>query len=78
MCIRDRCWGSGEAILALIPLIARREGLGARLSLGVKKAAAHFGSLAREFVAESKGLELPFHDPRAFTSMALVLSLIHI
>jgi aldehyde:ferredoxin oxidoreductase len=68
----DLCWGSGEAILALIPLIARREGLGARLSLGVKKAAAHFGSLAREFVAESKGLELPFHDPRAFTSMALV------
>jgi aldehyde:ferredoxin oxidoreductase len=24
----DLCWGSGEAILALIPLIARREGLG--------------------------------------------------
>lgn len=68
----DLCWGSGEAILAMIPLIARREGLGALLSLGVKKAAAHFGSLAREFVAEGKGLELPFHDPRAFTSMALV------
>ena len=68
----DLRWGSGEGILTLIPLIARREGLGAQLSLGVKKAAAHFGPLAREFIAESKGLEVPYHDPRAFTSMALV------
>ncbi len=68
----DLQWGSGEAILKLIPLIAGREGLGAQLSLGVKKAAAHFGPLAQEFIAESKGLEVAFHDPRAFTSMALV------
>ncbi len=68
----DLRWGSGEGMLALISLIARREGLGAPLSLGVKKAAAHFGPLAREFIAESKGLETAFHDPRAFTSMALV------
>lgn len=68
----DLRWGSGEAILGLISLIARRESLGAPLSLGVKKAAAHFGPLAREFVAESKGLEAAFHDPRAFTSMALI------
>jgi aldehyde:ferredoxin oxidoreductase len=68
----DLRWGSGEGILKLISLIARREGLGAKLSLGVKKAAAYFGPLAQEFIAESKGLELAFHDPRAFSSMALV------
>lgn len=68
----DLRWGSGEGILELIRLIARREGLGAPLSLGVKKAAAHFGFLAEEFVVESKGLEVAFHDPRAFTSMALI------
>jgi aldehyde:ferredoxin oxidoreductase len=68
----DLSWGNGEAILKLIPLIARREGLGAPLSLGVRKAAEHFAPLAKEFVAESKGLELAFHDPRAFTSMAVV------
>ncbi len=68
----DLQWGNGEAILKLIPLIAGREGLGAQLSLGVKRAAAHFGPLAQEFIAESKGLELAFHDPRAFTSMAVV------
>lgn len=68
----DLRWGSGEGILALIPLIAWREGLGVHLSLGVKRAAEHFGSLAREYIAEGKGLEVPYHDPRAFTSMALV------
>ncbi|HHW75251.1 MAG TPA: aldehyde ferredoxin oxidoreductase family protein [Firmicutes bacterium] len=68
----DLRWGSGEAILALIPMIARRDGLGKQLSLGVKRAAAHFGPVAREFIAESKGLEMAYHDPRAFTSMALV------
>ncbi len=68
----DLLWGSGEGILELIRLIARREGLGAPLSLGVKKAAAHFGYPAEEFVVESKGLEVAFHDPRAFTSMALI------
>ncbi len=71
-CDLDLTWGNGEAILALIPMIARREGLGAPLSQGVRKAAAHFGPLAQEFAAESKGLELAFHDPRAFTSMAVV------
>jgi aldehyde:ferredoxin oxidoreductase len=65
-------WGSGEAILALIRQIAYREGLGKYLALGVKKAAAEFGPLAEEFCVESKGLEFAYHDPRAFTSMAVV------
>ena len=65
-------WGNGEAIIGLVQLIARREGLGEILSLGARRAAQHFGGLAEEFIAESKGLELAFHDPRAFTSMAVV------
>lgn len=65
-------WGSGEAILALISMIASREGLGEYLARGVKKAAKEFGPLAEEFVVENKGLEFAFHDPRAFTSMAVV------
>lgn len=68
----DLSWGNGEAILALIPLIARREGIGEILAGGVGPAAEHFGSLAREFAVQSKGLEFAFHDPRAFTSMALI------
>lgn len=65
-------WGSGEAILTLIKQIVYREGLGEYLARGVKKAAKEFGPLAEEFVVENKGLEFAFHDPRAFTSMAVV------
>ena len=64
-------WGSGEAVLALIRQIAYREGLGEYLARGVKRAAAEFGPIAEEFAVESKGLEMAFHDPRAFTSMAV-------
>ena len=65
-------WGSGEAILALIRQIAYREGLGEYLARGVKRAAKEFGPLAEEFAVESKGLEVAYHDPRAFTSMAII------
>ncbi len=65
-------WGSGEAILTLLRQIANRDGLGEYLGRGVKKAAREFGPLAVEFAVESKGLEFAFHDPRAFTSMAVV------
>ena len=65
-------WGDGETILTLLKQIAYKEGLGEYLGRGVKKAAQSFGPLAPEFAIESKGLELPYHDPRAFTSMALV------
>ncbi|HHX87494.1 MAG TPA: aldehyde ferredoxin oxidoreductase, partial [Firmicutes bacterium] len=68
----DLNWGNGEAILGLIKQIARKDKLGAYLAEGVKRAACHFAPLAQEFVVESKGLEFPFHDPRAFTSMAIV------
>jgi len=65
-------WGNGEAILTLIRQIAYREGLGEYLARGVKRAAKEFGPLAEEFAVESKGLEVAYHDPRAFTSMAII------
>ncbi len=65
-------WGSGEAILTLIKQVAYRKGLGEYLARGVKQAAKEFGPLAEEFVVESKGLEFAYHDPRAFTSMAII------
>jgi len=65
-------WGNGEAILTLIRQIAYRGGLGEYLARGVKRAAKEFGPLAEEFAVESKGLEVAYHDPRAFTSMAII------
>lgn len=73
---RDDCggiepaWGSGDAILALVQAIARREGIGELLGEGVRRAAEAIGGGAASFAIHTKGLEYPYHDPRAFISMA--------
>ncbi len=64
-------WGDGEAILKLVEMIGHNEGFGALLSQGVKRASESIGGLAKEFAVETKGLEYAYHDPRAFTSMAV-------
>lgn len=62
-------WNRPEVLVALIPRIARREGFGAELAEGVKRAAEKFGGT--EYAIQAKGLEAPMHDPRAMWSMAL-------
>jgi len=62
-------WGDGEALVQLVGLIGRREGVGEVLGEGVARAAEVFGD--GSYAIHSKGLELPAHDPRAFGSMAL-------
>lgn len=64
-------WGNADAVIALIQKIARREGIGAILAEGTRYAARHFGGLAPEFAVETKGLDLPAHDPRAYNSVGL-------
>jgi aldehyde:ferredoxin oxidoreductase len=63
-------WGNAEAILNLVDWIAKGQGLGALLAQGTRQAARQIGPLAREYVIDAKGLDLAYHDPRAFTSMA--------
>ncbi len=63
-------WGDADAILTMIHKIARREQLGNLLAEGVRAAAGRIGRGAEKFAAHVKGLELPYHDPRAFASMA--------
>ncbi|KJS23513.1 MAG: hypothetical protein VR72_01480 [Clostridiaceae bacterium BRH_c20a] len=64
-------WGNGEAIIYYIYNIVYRNGLGEFLALGVKKMAERLGSSADEFAMHVKGLEFPYHDPRALTSLAV-------
>lgn len=64
-------WGSGEAVIQLIHMIARREGIGRILGEGVKRASEKIGSTASEFALHVKALELPAHDPRAYNSVGL-------
>lgn len=68
---RSLTWGDAETIISLINDIAFREGVGDLLAEGTKEAAARIGGNAIELAIQVKGLEIAFHDPRAFTSMAV-------
>lgn len=65
-------WGNGEAILRLVEdMSLRRTPLGRILGHGAREAARILGKNSSEFTIECKGLEVAYHDPRAFTSMAV-------
>jgi aldehyde:ferredoxin oxidoreductase len=66
----DLTWGNAEAMIELVHAIAQRQGLGALLADGVRSAAAQLGPQAESCAIHVRGLEVPYHDPRAFTSMA--------
>jgi aldehyde:ferredoxin oxidoreductase len=63
-------WGDVKTIEHLLLLTARREGIGEYLAQGSMRLGRHFG--AEEEAVQVNGLEVPYHDPRAFSGMALV------
>lgn len=67
-------FGNVEAILALIPDIAHRRGVGAVLAEGSRRAAAHIGAETESFAMQVKGMELPGYEPRSLKTMALGLA----
>lgn len=67
-------FGNGEALLKLIQMIGRREGIGDLLAEGVKRAAQRIGKGAHKYALHVKGQELPMHDPRGKRSLALAYS----
>ncbi len=64
-------WGNGEAMLALLHKIGRREGIGDILADGTRPAAQRLGKDFGDMVVEVKGVEIPMHDPRAYWSNAV-------
>ncbi len=64
-------WGNHKAIVELVRKIGEREGVGAMLADGSRKAAERIGGGSERFSMDAKALELPFHDPRAFSSWAV-------
>jgi len=67
-------FGHGEGVLAAIHRIAAREGVGALLSEGSRRAAIETGSNSSYWAMHVKGLELPGYDPRSLKTMALGLA----
>lgn len=64
-------FGDGRAIVELIHSIAQRQGIGALLGEGVKRAAQVIGGGAEKFSMHVKGLELPAYDPRGCFGIGL-------
>jgi aldehyde:ferredoxin oxidoreductase len=67
-------FGNADALLAIIPAIAQRTGLGAVLAEGSKRAAAHVGGEAMSLAMHVKGMELPGYEPRGLKTLALGLA----
>lgn len=64
-------FGNAEAMLKMIELIARREGIGDLLAEGTRRAAEIIGGDAKFFAMHVKGQELPMHDPRGKVGVGL-------
>ena len=68
-------FGSAEAMVKSIELIARREGIGDLLAEGSARAAQKIGKGAEKFAMHSKGLEIPMHEPRVKAALGLGYSI---
>lgn len=64
-------WGNGETMAALVRMIAFKEGIGATLAEGVKRAAEIFGKGADKLAVHVKGLEGPAHDCRSGKALGI-------
>jgi len=70
----DEPWlqfGSGDAVFKAIDLIGQREGIGAILAEGSRKAAQIIGQGSITFAPQVKGLEIPGYEPRALQTLTL-------
>jgi len=57
-------FGNADAMLEVLELIARREGIGDVLADGTRRAAERIGRGAQEYAMHVKGVELGMHEPR--------------
>ncbi len=67
----DLTWGNPDAVVKICELIGMKEGIGATLGEGVRRAAEIIGNGAEKFAIHAKGLEFPEHNPRKFKSMGV-------
>jgi len=67
----DLRFGNVEAMIKMVEMIGKREGLGNLLADGMTSAAAKFGKGADRFAMHVKGMSLPFHEPRGKAGVGL-------
>jgi aldehyde:ferredoxin oxidoreductase len=57
-------WGDADTVIGLIEQIAHRQGVGALLAEGTRRAAEQIGPAAQPYAMQVKGMELPRQEPR--------------
>lgn len=57
-------WGNDVSIIAMLEKMARREGFGAVLADGAKRAAERIGKGSEQYAIHIQGQEIPAHDPK--------------
>jgi len=67
-------FGHADSLFRILRMIAEREGLGALLAEGSRRAALETGSDSCYWAMHVKGLELPGYEPRSLKTMALGLA----
>jgi aldehyde:ferredoxin oxidoreductase len=67
-------WGNYEAMIAMIPKIARREGFGAILADGAVRAAQRIGRGAERYINHCKGMVIGGQDIRGLKGTALTFA----
>ena len=67
----DLTWGNANSLLTLIDKIVNKEGFGAKLAYGAKKAGELIGHGAENLAAQVKGLEIIAGEPRGMKAFAL-------
>jgi aldehyde:ferredoxin oxidoreductase len=70
-------WGNAQAMVAMTEKMVKREGLGAILADGVKKAAEKIGKGAEKFAVHIGGQELGMHDPKLMMQGAITFNGYH-
>ena len=67
-------FGAAEGVFAAIAAIGERQGMGALLAEGSRRAAMEIGGNSMDWAMHVKGLELPGYEPRSLKTMALGLA----
>ncbi len=64
-------FGNGEALIAMVEKIAKRDGFGNIIAEGVRRAAEEIGNGAEQLAIHVKGQEVPMHSPRLKRALGL-------
>ncbi len=64
-------FGNADAVVKMVEMIGKREGIGDLLAEGTRRAAAKIGNGAEQFAVEAKGQEYPMHEPRLKRGLAI-------